>query len=384
MSLRRLRKNNNFVSRRMSKDNTKKAVREKGAFFAFGMGKERDYLLENLSLLISSGMSILSALDAMAEEPRSRRMEMVLSSIREDIGAGFPLWEALLKTHLFPEHAISLIKLGEESGKFAENLKVVVVEQEKNRTFQSKLRSAMMYPVFVLSLTLIIGISIAWFILPKLATVFSQLRRELPLITKILIKFGAFLGNYGSYFVPAFAIFMIALVYFVFLFPRTKGIGQAILFSAPGTKRLIMEMELARFGYLLGTLLQAGIPITKALDSLASATEFFQYRKLYRYLRDSVDEGNSFQKSFKLFHRAERLVPVSVQQLIIEGERAGSLAATLAKIGNTFEEKADTTAKNLTIILEPVMLVIVWLGVLGVALAVILPIYSLIGGLSAQ
>jgi type II secretory pathway component PulF len=359
-------------------------------FSTFGLGKERDYFVENLSMLISGGMPIIDALDSIAEELRSRRMKKIIYDMQSDISSGSPLWRTLQNTNIFPEHAVSLIRLGEESGKLTENLKVVAIEQEKERVFKSKLRSAMMYPVFVLSLTVIIGIGIAWFILPKLAIVFAQLKITLPLITKILIGAGIFLGNYGQYAVPGAILIVVVLFFFIFSFSRTKFIGQSILFFAPGIKVLIKEVEVARFGYLLGTLLEAGLPITSALDSLAGATDIEQYRKLYIHLRNSVEEGNSLQKSFATFSPknklvsngkyANHLIPSPIQQLIVAGERSGTLSLTLLKIGQMYESKADTSTKNLTVILEPILLVIVWLGVVAVALAVILPIYSLIGG----
>lgn len=353
-------------------------------FFTIGLGKERDYFVENLSMLVSSGMSLISALDTIAQELRSLRMKKVIAGIKLDIEDGSPLWRTLANSDLFPEHAISLIRLGEESGKLTENLKVIAIEQEKNRMFKSKLRSAMMYPVFVLSLTVIIGIGIAWFILPKLALVFGQLKIKLPLITKILIGAGTFLGNYGGYVVPAAIIVMAVLFFFIFSFSKTKFIGQFILFSSPGIKGLIKEVEIARFGYLLGTLLEAGLPINKALDSLANTTEISRYRKLYAHLRDSVTDGNSIQKSFVTFKHVGCLIPAPIQQLIVAGEQSGALPGSLLKIGQTYETKSDIVTKNLTTILEPILLVIVWLGVVAVALAVILPIYNLIGGFNAN
>ncbi len=350
----------------------------------FGLGKEQDYFIENLSMLVAAGMPILSALDAIAKELRSRRIKKIIALIREEIESGSPIWKALQKTGLFAGHIISLIRLGEESGSLAENLKLVAIEQEKDRALRSKLRSAMMYPAFVLSLTVIIGAGVAWFILPKLALVFAQLRIDLPLITKILIGAGIFLGKYGEYAVPAAIAVIAVLLYFLFSFSKTKTIGQFILFSLPGVRQLIKEVELARLGYLLGTLLQAGLPITQALNSLASATEISPYRKFYEHLRDSVEDGNSFQKSFISFGRINYLIPVPIQQLIIVSEESGTLAGTLLKIGRIFDAKADTTTKNLAAVLEPILLVIVWLGVVVLALAVILPIYSLIGGFKTQ
>lgn len=355
----------------------KETLRSK--FFTIGLGKERDYFVENFSTLVAAGMPILSVLDAIVKDLRSRRMKRILALMRDDIESGSPIWMALQKTNLFANHAISLIRLGEESGNLTQNLKVVAIEQEKDGVFRSKLHSAIMYPILVLSLTVIIGVGIAWFILPKLALVFVQLRIKLPLITKVLIGIGVFLNKYGQYVIPAAVVIAVALFYLIFFYSKTKAICKFILFSLPGIKHLIKEVELARFGYLLGTLLGAGLPITRALDSLASATEFVQYRKLYAHLRDSVEDGNSFQKSFISFRHVDTLIPIPVQQIIIAGEQSGTLSGTLLKIGQTYETKSDTTTKNLAVILEPVLLVIVWLGVVAVALAVILPIYSLIG-----
>lgn len=356
------------------------------------LGKDRIYFIENLSMLISGGMTIVSALDAISEEVKSRRMKNIIIAIKTDIESGFPLWRSLINANLYPEHAVSLIRLGEESGKLAENLKVVASEQEKDRLFKSKLYSAMMYPAFVLSLIVILGIGIAWFLLPKLAVVFVQLKIKLPLITKILIGIGIFLNNYGQFVMPLIITIIVVSFFLIFIFAPTKYIGQYILFSVPGIKGLIKEVELARFGYLLGTLLKAGLPITHALNSLVDATEIPQYREFYRHLRNSIDDGNSFQKSFLSFSGksvsggkyANYLMPVPMQQLIVAGEKSGLLSETLLKIGQIYETKADTSIKNLTVILEPILLVIVWLGVVAVALSVILPIYSLIGGFQQQ
>jgi type IV pilus assembly protein PilC len=363
-----------------TRSESSRASKIMSAFSGIGLGKERDYVIENLSMLISCGMPISSALDSIVTETRSGRLKALLAEVKADIDSGSPLWRALDATPLFPEHAVSLVRLGEESGKLAENLRVVAMEREKNRVFKSKLRSAVMYPVFVLGVTVVIGVGIAWFILPKLATVFSQMNIELPLITKILIAAGTYLSKYGFVIVPVCICITAAISYVVFVLPRTKFIGQRILFMLPGIHGLIKEVEIARFGYLLGTLLQAGLPITQALDSLARATTIAQYQALFSHLRDSVDSGDSIQRSFSSFVGSTRLVPSPIQQLIFAGEQSGTLAQTLKKVGETYEAKADTTTKNLTVILEPVLLVIVWLGVVAVAMAVILPIYSLIGG----
>ena len=155
------------------------------------------------------------------------------------------------------------------------------------------------------------------------------------------------------------------------------------MFRTPGIKRLLQEIELARFGYLFGTLLNAGLSVTDTLKALEAATTMPHYKKLYTYLGESINNGYSIKDSLRRYTGAGRLLPPAVQQMVIAGERSGSLPDTLENIGTIYEEKANITTDNLEAMLEPILLIVVWFGVLGVAIAVIMPIYSLIGGLDA-
>jgi type IV pilus assembly protein PilC len=359
-----------------------KKNKKKHIFTSLIPAEEKEYFIENLSMLLSSGMDIIRAMESIKKEVRSAQMKAVIDNLQEEVAAGSPIWKVLEETNFFPAFIISLIKIGEKSGGLVKNLKVIAVQQKKDRSLTSKIRSAMMYPVFVLTLTLIVGVSIAWFILPRLTTVFDQLKVDLPLITRILIAFGKFIGQHGTVAVPAFALGLIFLVYFVFIFRRTKFIGQTLLFYFPGVKRLIQETELARMGYIMGTLLEAGLPIIDTLRSLAEASTFYKYKKLYTFLGKSIEDGNTFQQSFDAYKKINKLVPATIRQMIMAGEQSGHLPQTFFSIGEAYEEKVDNTTKDLAVILEPILLVIVWLGVVGVALAVILPIYSLIGGIN--
>ncbi len=350
----------------------------------FAAGSERDYFVENLSLFVSAGVDIVTALEAIEEEMHSREMRRVLALVRENLEAGVPLSEALEQTHLFPPHALSLVKIGEESGNLSRNLKVVATEAAKERTFRAKVRSAVMYPAFVLVVTFVVGLSIAWFILPKLAAVFSTLHLHLPFVTRVLIGLGAFLGRYGAIAVPLSLLALLALGYFVFSFAPTKFIGQYLVFNLPGIGRLLAEVELARMSYLMSSLLEAGLPVVPALDSIANSSEVPRYRAFYRYLRDQVLEGRSFEESITRYPDSKRIIPAPMQQLIFSGERSGNLPEMFAEINRRYEEKTDTTTKDLAVVLEPILLVIVALGVFTVALGVISPIYSLVGGLGGS
>ena len=369
-------------SKRKNKTAKSSEPKKRSRLALIGLGEEKDSFLENLATLLSSGIDILEALESIKSEMRTKIMRQIIEEVRIEVKEGVPIWKALDQTNLLSPHIVSLLRIGEESGQLRESLKIIITQDQKERTFRSKIRSAMMYPVIVLVLALVVGIGIAWFILPRLSGVFTSMGMELPFFTRVLLGVGDFIGEYGAIAVPTFLIFLSIIIYFLFFFPKTKSIGQSILFVLPGIKKLIREVELARLGFILGTLLNSGLPINEATKSLCDTTEFYAYKKLYKFIGESIQEGNSFEKTFKLYPKSRKLIPGPVQQMIMSGERSESLAKILLNIGENFEGKTEITMKNLSIILEPILLFVVWIGVAGVAFAVILPIYSLVGGMN--
>ncbi len=143
----------------------------------------------------------------------------------------------------------------------------------------------------------------------------------------------------------------------------------------------MQEIELARLGTILGGLLHSGVPILASIESLRSATESRRYQRLYTHLAERIAEGDALPEIFAGYRGINALIPEPVQQILIVGSQSGTLSSVLVKIGSVYEEKSDVSTRNLSVILEPLLLIIVWLAVVAVALGVILPIYSLIGGI---
>ncbi len=343
--------------------------------------KEREYFIENLSLLLKAGVSVSAAITSLGDSSRSKLMQHAMRQMQADIESGSSLGIALERTGIVSDQTLALVRLGEESGHLVENMQLAAQQEEKRHIFHSKVRSALIYPSFVLGLTVLVGLGVAWFLLPKLAVTFSQLHVNLPAVSKVMIGLGVFLKEHGIIAVPIFFAVIMGIGYVLFAAPKTKFIGQRILFMLPGISRLMREVEVAQFGYLLGTLLDAGLPITKSLNLLAGSSRSIDYQKLYAYLENSLQDGQTFEQSLKAYKKISKLLPSAVQQMVIAGEQSGSLSQVLGTIGRTYESKADVTTQNLQAILEPIMLVIVWIGVMVVAVAVIVPIYSLVGGL---
>lgn len=349
--------------------------------FARGAKEEADYFIENLAALLDAGMGFVAALDAVAKDIKSPSIRRQIEIVHSSVKSGEPFWKSIQKTNLVPEYAISIIKFGEESGKLTQNLYVVAKYQQKQRVFKSKLFAAMSYPGLVFLITTVVGILIAWFVLPNLKNVFSQLDLKLPLITKILLGIGGILSKYGLFVVPGFLLLVAASVYLLFFNPATRHIGQSFLFFIPLTRRLMQEIEIARFAEGLGLLLESGAPSITAFDSVADSASFRMYRRLYKHIRKIFSGGGGLAEAFSSYPGVERLFPISVVQIIATGEQSGKLSKNLLRIGERYEEKLEVTTKNLPMILEPILLFIVWGGVLTVAIAVVLPLYQLIGQL---
>lgn len=343
--------------------------------------KYRDYFTSNLALLLDAAVPVQEALTSLQETGKSAELKGALEQMKHDIDEGMPLWKAMERSGIVSSQTLALVQLGEQSGKLIQNLKVASRQEEKQRIFRSKVRSALLYPSFVLGLTILVGVGVAWFLLPRLAETFSQLNVTLPFISRIFIGLGIFLKANGLWAIPAAAALLALIGYLLFGFSKTRSLGQRLVFHIPGISKLMYEVEIARFGYLLGTLLQAGLSVTESLESMQRATAAPRYQKLYTYLHRTIEEGYSFKSALVKYPHINTVLPPPVQQMLIAGERSGSLPETLANIGHIYEEKADISTANLEAVLEPILLIFVWIGVMGVAVAVILPIYSLIGGL---
>jgi type II secretory pathway component PulF len=340
--------------------------------------KDKGYFINNLALLLKADVPIGEAIESLAETGSSRSFHNALADIRHDIDEGAPLWKSLEHTGLVSRSTLVLIQLGENSGTLVDNLHKAARQEEKVRLYRAKVRAALLYPAIVLTMTFVAGLGVAWFLLPRLTETFSQLDVQLPLISRLLLDAGSFLRENGLWAVPLMAVVVVAICSLIVVIPATHRFGQRLQLHIPGVGQLLREIEVARFGYLLGTMLDAGLPVTEAMALVSDATKAPQYRQLYEHLHSRLEEGYSFKTALKDHGHANKLMPLAVQQMLIAGERSGALPATLLTIGEMYEEKSDLTTKNLEVIMEPVLLLVIGGAVLTLMLAVLVPIYGLV------
>ncbi|MCA9386790.1 type II secretion system F family protein, partial [Candidatus Dojkabacteria bacterium] len=351
-------------------------------FFTADIAKERKYLFENIALMISGGLSISDVLDSLREEVKSNRIKRLITNMNEDILSGKPFWKALERTKLLSEHLLSVVRIGEESGRLSENLRIVVEQQERDADFRSKVRSASLYPGIVTILMVVISLGIAIFILPQLSRIYQNIGVELPTITKIMISIGNFMSTYGYIVGPGVVAILFLIIFVLFINSKTKFLGQFVLLKVPVINRLLREAEISRLGFLLGTLLDAGIPLNEGIGLLNDSANLQVFKKVYSKWKDKIESGYTFKEVFDSVKSSKKLLPIYARQAILTGERTGSLSISLIRVGEIYKKKNENTSKDLSVLLEPVLLIIVWLGVSLLAFSIILPIYSLVGNVN--
>ena len=340
----------------------------------------REYFTETLSMLISTGVTVGLSLEIIAKEVPSKKVKNAILAIRDKVDEGGTLWKAIGESGILSASSVALIKAGEESGRLAENLKVVSDQTHRINTINAKVRSALIYPSFLIVLLIIVGSGISLFLLPRLSEIFNGLDVELNLLTKIMIGFGVFWSHWGLAITGLFFVMLFFIGLGIAYVRPIRTIAENILFLIPGIKTLMYQTEISRMGFIMGSLLEAGLPIIDVLDSLSDSFSTNRYRKIALIIKTNVEEGQSIAKTFEKI-KDKKALPGPIRQLIVSSEQSGNLSSTLLKISDIYEEKAEITAQNLETVLEPIILILIALGVLFVALSVILPIYSLLGGI---
>lgn len=344
----------------------------------FGMGKDRMQFIENLATMLNAGLPLIDALRTLGMETRNKGFRKIIVRITETVENGTPLWRAMDAEDLFSLHAIALVRIGEEAGNLAKNMEYLAAQETKDHELVQKVKMAMIYPSIVMVIMFIIVMGLGMFVLPNLIGVLTSLNVELPFITRMVIKFSDVFSAYGLIIAPGsilgMGLFVVLAKYTVLKVPV-----QWVVFRIPGIGSLLRSATIARFGVIVGGLLKAGVPVVDAVQSLVEVTPILVYRRLYEKLRDHIVIGDSFSKSFAAIKGSQKLLPVSVQQLVVTGEKSGALADIMLKVADIYDKKASETAQKLPVILEPILLLIIGTLVGTIAFAIIVPIYSIVG-----
>ena len=335
-------------------------------------------LISNLSTMLSAGIPILETIDSLLEDSKGNTKKL-LETVKDDISQGKHIYHAFARfPKVFDNVTVNIIKASEEAGTLDVTLKDVKENMKKEIEFSDKVRSALVYPIIVMVVFIALLFVMLIVVIPRISSVFKKLNMELPLPTKILIFVSDALISHTILFFTIIGIFIVGLI---LLYRAKKDLLLAFFSSLPLISHLIQDIDLTRFTRSLSLLLNAGIPITTALELTQSVVVKKNVSKAIEHAKNVVSSGKKLSQGFK---DAKKIFPVIMIKITEAGERSGSLDKTVQEISEYLEYQVSNTLKTLTTLLEPVMLVVVGIFVGGMMLAIIAPIYGLISQIGSR
>jgi type IV pilus assembly protein PilC len=350
----------------------------------FGGGvnaKELAIFTRQFSVMIDAGLPLVQCLEILAGQQENQTFQKVLTGTRGSVEGGATLSAAMRQyPKVFDALYVNMVEAGETGGILDTILQRLSTYIEKNVKLQRAVKSALVYPVGVLSVAAGVIILLLWKVVPIFATLFAGLGVDLPLPTKIVIMLSNFVGSiFGLLIVVAFAGIVVGLKVW-YGTEQGRYIIDATILRLPVLGILMRKIAVARFTRTLGTLISSGVPILEGLDITARTAGNAVVERALRKVRRSLEEGKSLTEPLK----DSEVFPGMVTQMIAVGEQTGAMDAMLQKIADFYEEEVDAAVKDLLTALEPVMIVFLGLVVGGVVISMYLPLFSLIGKLAGR
>jgi len=340
---------------------------------------EKIMMTRNLGIMFSTGLSLVKGFDILAIQARNKKMKTVLSDIKEKINKGSNLSDALSTyPNIFSELFVNMIKVGEESGTLDEIFKILSLQLQKEHELKSKIKNAMTYPIIIFMVMIIVGIVMVTFVLPNLKVFFTTLNVDIPIYTRIFL----YLGDYFSrrwYF-----LILAPFVFFLFIYSmlKTKQGKQALdtfLLKMPIISNIVKKNNSAFLIRSLSSLITSGIPLTRSLEISSKTINNHYFKEALIEANKKVKKGEKLSNALRSY---QNIFPVGVIEMIEVGEETGKTSDILKKLADFYEQEAVNAIEKLTIILEPMLIIIIGLAVGLFAFSIIEPIYSSLNSIS--
>jgi len=342
---------------------------------SFSLGvKEKDLVLfyRQMSVMISSGVSIVEALETMIEQTSNPKLKSIISEIVDDVRGGTSLSAAMAKHRIFSNFCLNMIRSGETTGRIDEVFKYLADEEEKNYDLISKIKGAMVYPTFVLVAAGGVITLLMTFVFPKLAAVLKEYGAELPLTTRIVMAISNFMVNWRI----SIILVLIGLYFLIRYGLKTKigtFIWDIVKLKLPVFNNLFKNIYLVRFCRSLSTLIVAGVPLVSALEISSNVVGNVVYKKLIAKTIKAVEEGKTISSVFA----ESKLIPKMLTNIIAIGEKTGKLDEVLDKMANFYARIVEDTLGKLTVLIEPIVIILLGGVVALVFASVLLPMYNM-------
>jgi type II secretory pathway component PulF len=331
-----------------------------------------------ISTLFEAQVTALKAFNLLATNTDNPSLVKVLNNISQDLQTGSTISVALSKyPDVFSEFYVNMVKAGEESGKLTQVFSYLADYLERQYQLSSKTKSAMIYPSFVIGVFVLVMVAMFVFIVPKLSEMIKQSGQDVPIMTQAVMFISDLLVNYGLFVLVALIIFVV----YLFRFSKTK-MGKryfdGLKIKFPIIKNIFSKLYLSRIADNMDTMLSSGIPIIRAIELTSSVVGNVIFQEILSEAVEKVKGGSSFSESLSKHEE----IPQIMVGMIHTGEETGSVGNILKTLGNFYNKEVNSAVDTMVALIEPVMLVVLGLGVGVLMAAVLVPIYNISGGIS--
>ena len=340
---------------------------------------EKILFVKHLSIMVKSGTTLVASLELLRKQVRSRAFKYVLDKVVPDVQNGQFLSDSLAKFRwLFGDLFINVVKIGEESGSLSENLTHLADELKKKQQLRQKIRSAFIYPIIVLCATLGVVGMLIFFVLPKIIPIFTSLRITLPWTTRFVIFISQFLIHNGV-FVFLGGIVLIVVWTFLLRIQAMRFFTHRLILILPVVGPISKMANTADFTRTLALLLKSGIKIVESLIITSESVPNLVFRRAIREVAETVRRGESMHV---YLNQHEHVFYPTVSRMIEVGDATGTLEPNLFYLADFYENEVDELTKNLSVVIEPLLLLFMG-GIVGfVAISIITPIYEITQSIS--
>lgn len=344
---------------------------------SFGSGissKDRVLFTRQLSTLVKAGLPITQALNTAIEQVNSSQFKATLHKVADSVEGGQSLADSFAQyPKLFNHIFVSLVNAGEQSGTLDETLQRLADQQEKQEQILRKVRGALIYPMVVLAVIVGVVIFMVTTVLPQVGNLYQELGQKLPFITASLLA----VSNFVIKFWYVFLLLLVAIIFGIRAYVKTPNGAKAfdrIKLNAPLVAPLLRKVYAARFTRTMSSLVNSGVPLLEAMDIAGESVDNIIIDGIITGASEKVRTGESLSDTLTDHKEIPKLVP----QMIRVGEESGALGGMLEKVAKYYEEEVDQTIKNISGIIEPVMIVLLGVIVVFIVVAVLFPIYNLV------
>lgn len=336
--------------------------------------EERMFFTQNLHVMLHSGISLSKALRTLEQQTKNKRFAYILAQIYTSVEKGNSLASSLEPhQNVFGELYVNMVAAGETSGQLEETLLQLKLQMKKDHDLRSKVKGAMIYPTIVIIAMIGVMITVITFVIPKISTLFTESNVALPLPTRILIATSDFTIANGWYIAVVVILLIVLFLKYVRVGPGQPA-WHKFLIVMPVGGTIIKKINLARFARTLSSLMKTDIPIVKSFEITSKTLSNYHYKTILASASEQLKKGIGINTVLK---QKEQLFPPIITQMVEVGEESGSLDTILENLADFYEEEVADTMANFSSIIEPVLILLLGLGVAGIAVSVIMPIYTL-------